>query len=96
MASSQRFGVPGPQQRSTRQKPGPRGTVFIRDVKVSNPQRVMDDSSRLTKLDIVRYSTHAIRVFDAFFTVRAHWFSAVATSSFRFFSRNPWRRVGCR
>jgi chromate transporter len=27
----------------------------------------MDDSARLTKLDIVRYSTHAIRVFDAFY-----------------------------
>ncbi|NVH73716.1 DNA ligase D [Paraburkholderia sp. JPY432] len=41
--------------RSTRERPGPRGTVFIRDIRISNPQRVMDNSSRQTKLDVVRY-----------------------------------------
>ncbi|APA84092.2 DNA ligase D [Paraburkholderia sprentiae WSM5005] len=40
---------------STRERPGPRGTVLIRDVKISNPQRVMDDVSKQTKLSIVRY-----------------------------------------
>ena len=40
---------------STRERPGPRGTVFIRDVKISNPLRVMDESTRLTKLDSARY-----------------------------------------
>ncbi|MEX3897874.1 non-homologous end-joining DNA ligase [Paraburkholderia sp. BR10954] len=41
--------------RSTRERPGPRGTVLIRDIRISNPQRVMDNSSKQTKLDVVRY-----------------------------------------
>ncbi|MDR5832497.1 DNA ligase D [Caballeronia sp. LP006] len=38
-----------------RERTGPRGTVFVRDIRISNPQRVMDKVSGLTKLDIVRY-----------------------------------------
>jgi bifunctional non-homologous end joining protein LigD len=40
---------------STRERPGPRGTVIVGDIKISNPQRVMDQASGRTKLDIVRY-----------------------------------------
>jgi len=28
--------------RSTRERPDPRGTVFVGDIKISNPQRVID------------------------------------------------------
>ena len=48
--------VDGPEQiGSTRERPGPRGTVIVGDIKISNPQRVMDQASGRTKLDIVRY-----------------------------------------
>ncbi|WP_086961567.1 DNA ligase D [Caballeronia sp. INML2] len=40
---------------STRERPGPRGTVMVGDIKISNPQRVMDQASGRIKLDIVRY-----------------------------------------
>ncbi|SAL88430.1 ATP dependent DNA ligase [Caballeronia arvi] len=40
---------------STRERPGPRGTVIMGDIKISNPQRVMDLDSGRIKLDIVRY-----------------------------------------
>ncbi|MBP0588286.1 DNA ligase D [Paraburkholderia sp. LEh10] len=40
---------------STRVRPGSRGTVIIGDVKISNPQRVMDEVTGHTKLDMVRY-----------------------------------------
>jgi bifunctional non-homologous end joining protein LigD len=40
---------------STRERPSPRGTVIMGDIKISNPQRVMDPASGRTKLDIVRY-----------------------------------------
>ncbi|ACC73881.1 DNA ligase D [Paraburkholderia phymatum] len=40
---------------STRERPGPRGTVIIGDVRISNPQRVMDEVTGHTKLDMVRY-----------------------------------------
>ncbi|SAL78172.1 ATP dependent DNA ligase [Caballeronia telluris] len=40
---------------STRERPGPRGTVIMGNIKISNPQRVMDPASGRTKLDIVRY-----------------------------------------
>ncbi|CAL8481511.1 hypothetical protein [Caballeronia sp. S22] len=45
------YGVGG----SNHEKRGSRGTVFIHDIGISNPQRIMDDVSGLTKLDIVRY-----------------------------------------
>ncbi|WP_087128931.1 DNA ligase D [Caballeronia concitans] len=48
--------VDGPGQiGSTRERPGPRGTVIVGDIKISNPQRVMDQALGHTKLDIVRY-----------------------------------------
>ncbi|MDR5763114.1 DNA ligase D [Caballeronia sp. LZ035] len=40
---------------STRERPGPRGTVIVGDIKISNPQRVMDQASGRIKLDVVRY-----------------------------------------
>ena len=40
---------------STRERPGPRGTVIIGDIKVSNPGRVMDDVTGHTKLELARY-----------------------------------------
>ncbi|SAK75621.1 ATP dependent DNA ligase [Caballeronia temeraria] len=43
------------QAGSTRERPGPRGTVFVGDIRISNPQRVMDQASGRSKLDIVRY-----------------------------------------
>nr|WP_310005166.1 DNA ligase D [Caballeronia sp. LZ043] len=40
---------------STRERSDPRGTVIVGDIKISNPQRVMDQASGRIKLDIVRY-----------------------------------------
>ncbi|MCO4880997.1 DNA ligase D [Paraburkholderia caribensis] len=40
---------------STRERPGPRGTVIISDVRISNAQRIMDEVTGHTKLDLVRY-----------------------------------------
>jgi bifunctional non-homologous end joining protein LigD len=40
---------------STRERPGPRGTVLMGDIKISNPQRVIDTTAGHTKLDLVRY-----------------------------------------
>jgi bifunctional non-homologous end joining protein LigD len=38
---------------ATRERPGSRGTVILRDVKISNPHRVMDEGH--TKLELARY-----------------------------------------
>ncbi|MDR6392251.1 bifunctional non-homologous end joining protein LigD [Paraburkholderia phenoliruptrix] len=40
---------------STRERPGPHGTVLVGDIKISNPQRVIDPITGHTKLDLVRY-----------------------------------------
>lgn len=40
---------------STRERPGPRGSVILRDISVSHPSRVMDKLSGQTKIEIARY-----------------------------------------
>lgn len=41
--------------RPERERPGPQGTIIIDRVKVTNPQRVMDETTGLTKIEIARY-----------------------------------------
>ncbi|MDR6484656.1 DNA ligase D [Paraburkholderia terricola] len=45
----------GTRARSTRERPGPRGSVILDGVRISNPTRVMDGTTGHTKLEMVRY-----------------------------------------
>lgn len=55
IATPQREASDEQRKTSMRERPGPRGSVILRGISISNPARVMDELSGQSKIEIVRY-----------------------------------------
>ena len=60
VVKEQGVAIPGEEpdlndKRSSRERAGPRGTVIIANIKVTNPARIVDGTSGATKVELARY-----------------------------------------